>query len=487
MAYLALDLGAASGRAIVGTIVDGKISLDEVHRFSNKPVQLGDTVYWNFLALFDNIKQGIFLATQKGYKLKGIAVDTWGVDFGLIDSSGHLLSNPVTYRDARTMGMEKEAGNFVSGEYLYEVTGIQQMEINTIFQLLSQHLKNDPGLGSAAKLLFMPDLINYFLTGVAANEYTIASTSQLLNAKTRQWDQYIFRQLYLPFKLMQDIVYPGTTIGSLTRSIADETGAKEARVFAVGSHDTASAIAAIPAEGDDWAYLSSGTWSLLGVLSDEPILTDEAMKADFTNEGGIGKILFMRNITGLWLLQRLIDEWEKSEGQTQTYEYLLGEAQKSEGFKSFVNSDDPGFSNPMSMSAAINEYCKKTNQPVLNSKGEFVRCVLESLALKYYFVVQKLKKCTDKEIRRLFVVGGGSQNDLLNQYTAEALNVTVVTGLTESTAIGNIVQQAIADGVLHNWEEGHKVIRNSFALKEYKSSNTERWQNTIEKVKYLFD
>lgn len=487
MAYLALDLGAGSGRAIVGTIVDGRICLDEIHRFENKPVQLGNTLHWNFLSLFENIKYGIFLAIKKGYNLKGIAVDTWGVDFGLIDKAGHLVSNPVTYRDHRTLGMAIEVTQNISKEYLYESTGIQQMEINTLFQLYSLHSKGDPSLCSADKLLFTPDLINYFLTGVAANEYTIASTSQLLNAKTRQWDEYIFRQLELPFSVMEKIIKPGEIIGSLSKTIIEETGAIHAKVFAVGSHDTASAIGAIPAEGGNWAFLSSGTWSLLGLLTDEPILTPKAMLNDFTNEGGVNdKILFMRNITGLWLLQQLIAEWEKKDEKKYSYEYLLSEAIQAKVFQSIVNTDDVTFSNPSSMSAAIESYCANTNQATPITKGEFVRCVMESLALKYHFVVKKLKECSSREIDQLYVVGGGSQNDLLNQYTADALNIVVSTGMTESTAIGNIIQQAIADETVKDWNEGHEIIKNSFILKSYYPKDNHRWLEIAENVKHLF-
>lgn len=487
MTYLAIDLGAGSGRAIVGTIVDGRICLDEIHRFENKPVQLGDTLYWNFLSLFENIKHAIYLAVKKGYDLKGIAVDTWGVDFGLIDKTGHLIANPVTYRDHRTSGMARKVTESISTEYLYESTGIQQMEINTLFQLYSLQSKGHPLLYSAEKLLFTPDLINYFLTGVAANEYTIASTSQLLNANTRQWDEYIFRQLELPFDIMGKIIQPGEVIGNLSKEVAEETGAVNAKVFSVGSHDTASAIGAIPAEGNNWAFLSSGTWSLLGILTDKPILTPEAMQNDFTNEGGINdKILFMRNITGLWLLQQLIAEWDKIDGRKCSYEYLLSEATQSEAFQSIINTDDTIFSNPSSMSTAIKTYCSDTNQTIPSNKGELVRCVMESLALKYHFVVEKLKECSGRHIEQLYVVGGGSQNDLLNQFTADALNVVVITGITESTAVGNIMQQAIADNIVKDWHEGHEIIKNRFALKSYYPKDNERWMEIAEKVKHLF-
>ncbi|MDU1890322.1 MAG: rhamnulokinase family protein [Dysgonomonas sp.] len=486
MAYLALDLGAGSGRAIVGVIENGKIVLDEIHRFNNPPVKLGNTLYWDFLSLFSNIKDGIRLAVKKGYQLDGIAVDTWGVDFGLIDKDGRLLSNPVCYRDSRTNGLSDVASGYISKQELYTYTGIQQMEINSIFQLLSLKQTNDVTLQGANKLLFIPDLINYFLTGVACNEYTIASTSQLLNAQTRGWEKQIFDSLDLPYNLMGEIIHPCNLIGHLNSDIEEETGTKNTKVFAVGSHDTASAIAAIPAEGDDWAFLSSGTWSLLGVLNDEPVLTEEAMKGDFTNEGGIdNKILFMRNITGLWLLQRLIAEWEKEDTDC-SYNYLLSESQKCEAFCSFVNSDDPAFTHPASMTQAIQTYCRNTNQRIPESKGELVRCILESLAMKYHFVMDRLQECTGKTIKRLFVVGGGSQNEQLNQYIADALNMEVVTGITEATAIGNIVQQAIADGKLADMREGHQLIENSFDLRTYYPTDTKQWENPLKQNKHLF-
>jgi len=488
MNYLALDLGAGSGRAIVGHFEDNRLHLEEILRFENTPVKLGDTLYWDFLSLFNNIKKGISLAIKKGYVLKGIAIDTWGVDFGLLDNSGNLLSNPVTYRDSRTEKMSIEAFRHVSKEEMYKVSGIQLMEINTLFQLLSLRKQNAPALQIAGKLLFIPDLINYFLTGISANEYTIASTSQLLNAQTKEYDKALFRKLDLPFEIMGKIIFPGTVIGSLTNSISEETGAKQAKIFAAGSHDTASAIGAIPAEGENWAFLSSGTWSLLGVPAKEAIFTEEALLNDFTNEGGINdNILFMRNITGFWLLQRLIAEWEETEGKKQSYSELLSDAEKAMPFRSIVNSDHPSFSNPQKMSEAIREYCKKINQPVPETKSEFIRCVLESLAIKYYFVMDKLKKCSGRNIEKLYVVGGGSRNYLFNRFTSNALNMEVISGLTEATATGNIMQQAIADGAVKNWETGHEIIKSNFDFETFKPIRHEEWLPVIEKTKHLFE
>ncbi|MDR1951178.1 MAG: rhamnulokinase [Bacteroidales bacterium] len=472
MNYLALDLGAGSGRAIVGRIENNRLRLEEILRFENTPIQSENTVCWDFSTFFENIKKGIALAEKKGYALSGIAVDTWGVDFGLLDSAGNLLSNPVTYRDSRTEGMSTEAFKFVSKDELYQISGLQLMEINTLFQLLALKKQNDPTLQNAKKLLFIPDLINYFLTGITANEYTIASTSQLLNAQTKAWDPTLFEKLNLPINIMEKIGFPGTVFGVLKKEISEETGAKQAKVFAVGSHDTASAIGAIPAQGENWAFLSSGTWSILGVTANQAILTEAALANDFTNEGGINNnILFMRNITGLWLLQRLIAEWETEENQKQCYDELLSEASKTTFSKSIVDTDNSAFSNPQNMREAIQNYCRKTNQYIPETKGELVRCVLESLAAKYAVVMNKLKKCSDKTIEKLYVVGGGSQNALLNQLTANALNMEVIIGLTEATAIGNIMQQAIADGAVADWNVAHQIIKNSFKFETYKPIN----------------
>ncbi len=485
MNYLALDLGAGSGRAILGTIKDRKLQLKEILRFENESVQLNNTIYWNFLSLFSSIKKSIALA-QKDYDIKGIAVDTWGVDFGLIDKSGKLIANPVSYRDARSEGTSKEVLKLISKEELYRISGIQLMEINTLFQLYALQKENDSVFEITNKLLFIPDLVNYFLTGKMANEYTIASTSQLLNAQTRNWETSLFQKLNIPQQIMGKVIHPGECLGNLSKKIIDETNAKEANVFAICSHDTASAIGAIPDLGNDCLFLSSGTWSLLGIVSEQPILTEKALLNDFTNEGGAdNKILFMRNITGLWLLQCLIAEWEKEKKEI-SYSFLLEECAKATAFRSIINSDNDLFFNASSMTKAIQSFCLQSGQELPHTQGEFVRCVLESLALKYYHVVEKLKECSGRKFNRLQVVGGGSLNEELNQFIANALNVTVVTGLTEATAIGNIMQQAISDGVVASWNDAHEIIKNSFNFKSYHPMQTEQWATIIEKTKKYF-
>lgn len=463
MRYLAIDLGAGSGRAIVGTVADGRLMLDEVWRFANEPAMADGVLRWNFDALMENVRRGIELA---GDGLRGVGVDTWGVDFGLLDKNGRLVAPPACYRDARTQGMLIVADNLVSRGEMYAATGIQQMEINTLYQLLSMPADE---LTRARKLLFTPDLINYMLTGVAVNEYTIASTSQLLDARSHRWATGLIERLGIPPTLFGNIVQPGTVIGTLP------SGGK---VFAVGSHDTASAIAAIPAAGDDWAFLSSGTWSLMGVTVAGPVLTERARFDDFTNEGGVdGKILFMRNITGLWLLQRLMAEWN-----TTDYVGLLAECEECEPFRSLVDGDDAAFINPASMTSAICGYCERTGQPEPRTRGEFVRCVLESLALKYRTVAEQITQHTSRALRRLHIVGGGSRNRLLNQWTADAMGVEVVVGIAEGTAIGNIMQQAIADGTVRDWAHAHEIIRASFPPESYMPGDCAPWEAAAKKM-----
>ncbi len=484
--YLALDLGAGSGRAIIGFLENGEIKLSEISRFENQMVQLNKTLYWDFLALFNSIKKSISTATQQGFEIHGIGVDTWGVDFALIDEDGDLISNPVCYRDERTNGLTEEVFKIIKKKELYEKTGIQIMEINTLFQLYSLQKEKTAMLNQASSLLFMPDLINYFLTGKKAAEYTIVSTSQFLNAKSKSWDLSILEKLNIPTHVLEKVIFPGETIGALRKEIVAETGATQAKVFAVGSHDTASAIGAIPVIDTKQAFLSSGTWSLMGMLSDQAIINEATLTNDFTNEGGIDdKILFMRNITGLWLLQRLISEWEE-EGKKQSYDELLSLAKDVKPFQFIVNSDSPDFNNPIRMSEAIQNYCKHTRQAIPQTKGEFVRCVMESLAMKYYFVAKKMEDTSNREINLLSIVGGGSKNQILNQMIADALDVEVEVGLGEATALGNIIQQMIADKSVENWQEGHKIIENSFIFTRFSPQNHKIWIKAIHEKQHLF-
>ena len=468
--YLAADFGGGSGRVIAGWLEDGKLVMEEIHRFGNRQVRLGDHVYWDFPALFEDMKAGLKKAASKGYEVESIGVDTWGVDFGLIDRDGQLLGNPVCYRDARTAGMTEKLFETLNPTEHYATTGIQVMEINTLAQLLS--IKGTAQLEAAEHLLFMPDLFSYFLTGKATNEYCIASTSELLDAKRREWSWETIEALGLPKRIFGDIVMPGTVHGELRKDIAEETGLKDVKVIAVGSHDTASAVAAVPAiEGDGpVAFLSSGTWSLLGIELPEPILTEEARQAEFTNEGGVGgRIRFLQNITGLWILQRLMAEW-KERGEEQTFGELLPAAAQA-SISSIIPVADAAFTNPPSMEKAISDYCRQSNQPVPQTKGEFVRCLFQSLAKKYKDAIEGVNGLLPESLKRLHIIGGGSQNGLLNQFTADALGIPVWAGPVEATAMGNILVQAMAAGEVADLAELREVVRRSVTPKVFEPNN----------------
>ena len=464
MTYLAIDFGGGSGRVIAGTITNEngnkKLTMQLVHRFQNRQVRLGNHVYWDFPALFEDMKTGLKKAAQLGLHVTGIGIDTWGVDFGLIDRDGNLVGNPVCYRDSRTQGMTDKFFANVNRTEHYAVNGTQVMEINTLFQLLSLKLADSPQLHIADKLLFTPDLFSYFLTGEANTEYTIASTSEMLNATTRDWDWQLIDSLQLPRHLFCPIVMPGTIRGRLRPDIARETGLGEVDVIAVGSHDTASAVAAVPATDDEQpvAFISSGTWSLLGVETDKPILTEEARKAEFTNEGGIGgKITFLQNITGLWFLQRLMTEWREA-GDEQQYDTLIPAAEKA-NIKTVIPVDDTSFQNPASMQQAINEYCQSHHLQVPAGKAETTRVVLQSLAAKYAEATRALNKMIPSPIKKLHIIGGGSQNRLLNRLTEEAIGVPVEAGPVEATGIGNILTQALAKGEIADIAEMRKMSK----------------------------
>ena len=443
MKHIAIDFGAGSGRVIVGNLHKGEVTLQEVHRFPNRQVLAGGRLYWDFLALFEEMKTGLRKTFRQFDDIASIGIDTWGVDFGLIDKRGRLLGNPVCYRDNRTAGILGKVFQSIPREKLYAVTGTQLMEINTAFQLYSMVLDQDPALEVADKLLFMPDLFNYFLTGRAVNEYTIASTSQLYNPNTKEWEDKVFQSLGIPRKLMQEIVFPGTVIGELSAGIVAEIGGKGVKVIAVGSHDTASAFASIERTSSNQAFISSGTWSLMGIPARQPILTPEAMQNDFTNEGAAdGHIQFLRNITGLWLLQNLMKEWEE-EGRKRSYDELLDEATKST-WTTTIDVDAPCFNHPENMGDAIRQYCKEKGLPVPVTQAEFARCVVLSLANKYAEVKTALETCSRQHIDTIHIVGGGAQNRLLNRLTEELTGAKVVCGAVEATAIGNIKVQAVS-------------------------------------------
>lgn len=458
--YLAIDLGGGSGRVMAGSIYQGVLTLEEVYRFPNRQVHMGNHVYWDFLFLFEEMKNGLRQAVLKGYSIKSIGIDTWGVDFGLIDKDGNLLGNPVCYRDVRTDGLPEELFDASALSEHYAEAGIQVMAINTLFQLYSMKKSGDVQLKVADRLLFMPDLLSYYLTGVANNEYSIASTSELLNARTCYWNYNLIDKLDLPRHLFGEIVMPGTIRGELKPGIREELGlSEEVDVIAVGSHDTASAIFAVPAtDSKHKAFLSSGTWSLLGVEVQQPILSEKARRAGFTNEGGVGgKICFLQNITGLWMLQRLIAQW-KERGEETDYEFLVTAAEQTD-ITSVIDVDDKVFQNPADMENAIATYCCKHGCQIPVSQGEYVRCVLQSLAQRYKRSIEQMNNLLPTPVEQLHIVGGGCRNRLLNRLTSETLGIPVYAGPAEATAIGNILVQALAKGEIKDRSEIKEIIQ----------------------------
>jgi rhamnulokinase len=458
--FVAVDLGASSGRVLVGAWDGERFELQELHRFVNGPTQVFNHIYWDALGLWDEIKIGLAkYASRFPDPPAAIAIDTWGVDYALLDSSGYLLGNPYHYRDRRTEGAPERLFRQVSRVEVFEATGIQFMQLNTLFQLYSMVEEDHPQLKAASTLLMMPDLFNYWLTGRKAAEYTIASTTQMLDARTRCWSTDLLTRLGIRKAILTEIVPPGSVLGTVLPEVARATGLPEGTpIIAVGSHDTASAVAGIPGLDENSAYISSGTWSLMGLETRVPVINSETLRLNITNEGGVGgTIRLLKNITGLWLLQECRRAWGR---QVQEYQWseLVTFAEQSEPWRSLVDPDAPSFMNPPDMPAAIRAFCRRTGQPEPETPGAVVRCCLESLALKYRLVLGMLSGLTGKEIRTIRVVGGGCQNRILCQLTADACGRSVVTGPVEATALGNIMVQAIATEHIPSLHEGREAI-----------------------------
>lgn len=485
--YLAVDFGAESGRVILGRL--GKnLSLEQIHRFDNRQIQIMGHYHWDVLNLFSEIKIALNMLSNRGMtRFSGIGMDTWGCDFGLVGRDNVLLGNPVCYRDSRTNGMMEMAFDLMPREEIYEQTGIQFMQLNTVFQLLSMVKANHPLLDVTEKLLFMPDLFHYLLSGEKVTEYTIASTSQLINARNKSWEPQIFAKLGLPLDIMAPVVNPGKVIGKLLPEICSQVNIDPMHVIASATHDTAAAVAAVPAMESDWIYLSSGTWSLMGIESDEPVISQASLKNNFTNEGGIGnKIRFLKNIMGLWLLQGCRKSWQK-QGKDLDYGEIVELAKQATPFRCLVDPDDGSFLNPRDMPAAIKAFCRQTDQPEPESEGEFARCVLESLALKYRYVSEKLMEMSGKSFKTIHIVGGGSKNKLLNQFTADATGINTITGPIEATAIGNILVQGLAKGEISSVAEARQMVANSFPLENYKPQKTDQWDKVYGRFKSYFE
>jgi rhamnulokinase len=478
--FLAIDLGATSGRTIIGTLGNGNLEQVELTRFPNPIIETNGHYYWDIYALYNEIIKALKIVAQDKIEITSIGIDTWGVDFGFVAKDGELLRQPYSYRDAHTVGAPEAFFKSVPKEKVYELTGIQIMNFNSLYQLDAIRRAESSVWSIIHKIIFIPDLLAYMLTGNVVTEYTIASTSQILNPRTKQLDTELLEALGLRPEQFGPIVYHGTTIGHLTEDVRRQTGLGDIPVVAVAGHDTGAAVAAVPAEGKQFAYLSSGTWSLMGIEVDEPIINEKSYELNFTNEGGVdGTIRFLKNICGMWLLESCRKEWELA-GRDWSYPELIEKSKQAEPFASLINPDAPVFANPVSMTGAIRHYCKATDQKIPQSEGEFTRCIFDSLALRYKQVFGFLQGFSSAPLQCLHVIGGGSQNVLLNQFTANALGVEVVAGPAEATAIGNIFLQARAAGLVDSLSEMRSLIKKSISLYSFSPNDEETWNKAYD-------
>lgn len=490
--FLAFDLGAESGRAVLGTLDGGKLELTEKHRFANPTGWMNGHLYWNLLGQWEELKTGLrksagdHAADGRGpLTLHGIGVDTWGVDFGLLGTSGEILGNPFNYRDPRTEGMMDKAFARVSRDEIFEATGVQFMQLNSLYQLLAMKESGSKLLDCAATLLFMPDLFNFLFTGQKKSEFSIASTSQMYDPRAGAWASAMLQKLKLPTRVLPPIVPSGTVLGPLRADVAKDCGVGEVPVIAPACHDTASAVAAVPATGDDWCYISSGTWSLMGVEIREPLINDKSLKYNYTNEGGVGgTIRFLKNIMGLWLVQECRRHFRR-EGYDHGYAELTQMAGRCPPLVTLIDPDHKPFLSPGEMPRKIEEFCKQTRQRPPGSRGEFVRACLDSLALTYRRTLDGLEDVLGRRVSIIHVVGGGCQNELLNQMTADACNRPVLAGPIEATAIGNILVQAMATGNIKSLEDARSIVRASFDVKLYQPKEPGLWERAYERYRKM--
>ena len=478
--FFAVDLGATSGRTIIGGLNNGKIELEELTRFPNNLIQVNGHFYWDIYALYFEIIKGLKEARLRNINITSIGIDTWGVDFVCVAEDGSV-SQPVAYRDPHTFdAMDDYLENVMSREKVYDVTGIQFLNFNSIFQLYAMKRAGNSALKNAQKILFIPDALSYMLTGNMVCEYTIASTAQLLDPRTKQLDPRLLASLGLTPGKFGRMVNPGDLIGALTSDVQKETGLGAIPVVAVAGHDTGSAVAAVPAANEKFAYLSSGTWSLMGIETKDAIINKVSYERNFTNEGGIeGTTRFLKNITGMWLLESCRREW--GDRAPKDYPTLIADAMAQPAFQSIINPDDKMFANPVSMEAAIQQYCEQTGQHVPQGHAEITRCIFESLALRYREVFTWLKEMAGFDIDVLHIIGGGSRNAYLNQFTSNAVNTRVLAGPQEGTALGNIMVQAKAAGTVSDLWDMRKVIANSLDLVEFNPQDAAEWDAAYEK------
>ena len=477
--FFAVDLGATSGRTILGSIEDGKLKQREITRFPNTIIELGGHFYWDLYALYNEIVKGLKVCADEGIELTSIGIDTWGCDFAVFGADGGLLRNPYCYRDPHTEGAMEEYFKLIPKEKVYEKTGIQLINLNSLFLLATMRRNNDSALSVANKILFIPDALMYMLTGEAVCEYTVLSTSQMLNPRTKTIDTDLIDVIGLKESQFGRYVNPSDQVGTLTPEVQRLTGLGAVPVVAVAGHDTGAAVAAVPAQNPNFAYLSCGTWSLLGIETQEAIINEKSFEYNFTNEGGIeGTTRFLKNICGMWLLERCRKEWTDAPANVNQ---INEDAMTAEPFRSFINPDDPRFANPTSMVDAIQGFCKETNQPVPETYQQIARCIFESLALRYRQVLDYLRELAPFPIEKLHVIGGGTYNQYLMQMAANSIGIPVVTGPVEGTAIGNIMLQAKASGLVSDMFQMRKIIAESIKLNTYLPQESKAWDEAYQR------
>ncbi len=479
--FLAFDLGAESGRAVLGRLDEDRLRLTEVHRFLNRPVASPDGLHWDVRSLFAEIKCGLALCCEQHGPPASVGVDAWGVDFALLDGDGQLLFDPFHYRDHRTDGMMAAAFKRVPRGDIFAQTGIQFLPFNTLYQLFSMAVANPQLLHIASTFLTIPDLFDYWLTGRGACEFTNATTTQFYDLRARNWATSLLERLEIPTHFLPKVVMPGTILGALLPPLAAETGAGSVPVIAPACHDTGSAVAAVPADNDDFAYISSGTWSLVGIEMREPVISDASLAANLTNEGGVGgRVHLLRNVAGLWLLQECRRAWT-SGGAAPSYDELASLAERAPAFVSLIDPDDPALLSPPDMPTAIGDFCRRTGQPSPTARPEIVRCILESLALKYRWVLEQIESVSGQRVGVIHVIGGGSRNQALCQFTANATGRPVIAGPAEAAAAGNIVIQAMALGRLASLEEGRALVRHSFDPTVHMPGDSDLWDKAYDR------
>ena len=483
--FAAVDLGAQSGRIAIGRLGGGRLTVDEVHRFPNVPVRVRGTLHWDVLRLYADVLDGLRVAGREA-KIDSVAVDAWGVDFGLIDRAGRLIRNPVHYRDSRRAAAVEGVFERIPPRELYERTGIQLLPINTIFELAALAADSDPALAAAERLLLIPDLFHYWLCGSRTSEFTNATTTQCFDELAGRWVTDLLDRLDVPSALMPEVVAAGTPLGRLTEEVDDETRLGGATVIATATHDTAAAVAAVPLEGDRSAYLSLGTWSLVGVETREPVVSDASFQANLTNEGGVdGTFRVLLNVTGLWLLHECRRTWSLL-GREYAFDELVALARSAAPLRSFVDPNDPAFADPGEMPTRIVDYCNRTGQPAPRDDGAIVRCIFESLALKHAQSLDLLGRITGRELEEIHVVGGGANNELLCRWTANAAERSVHAGPAEATLVGNLLGQAMALGEISSLEEAREVVRASFSAVTYEpEARSADWREARERFATL--